>query len=102
MNRSILYHPETGRLIDIASVEVVRAGVLKLCWTDGTEREVDVSDSFGKNHPGLRQLADPKQFATVRVGEFGGIEWENGVDMCPHALRLKAEEQRPAHMAAAE
>lgn len=84
------------------SVSVPSHGVLRLRWTDGVTRDVDVSGSSGAGNPLLRQLADPAVFATVRVGEFGGVEWANGIDMCPHALRLQADEHDATGIAAAE
>jgi len=88
--------------VRIVSVSAPLHGVLRLLWTDGIARDVDISGSFDGMHPLLRQLADPAVFSTVRVEEFGGVEWANGIDMCPHALRLKADEQDATGIAAAE
>ena len=91
-----------GRLVKVVAVSAIAHGIVRASWTDGVERDVDISAMFDKQHPLFSQTAQPEMFTTVRVGEFGGLEWANGMDYCTHALRLKADEQNAARATAAE
>ena len=90
-----------GEAVSVVAVRALTEGVLHIRWDDGVERDVDVAAMLS-GHPLLEALRDNVQFADVKVGEFGGVEWGNGIDMCPHALRIKADEQYAARLSAAE
>jgi hypothetical protein len=70
----------------IRSVEPLDGFVVRLCFDDGTEREVDLeSDLWGPVFEPLR--ADRELFRQVRVDEeLGTIVWPNGADMDPDVL----------------
>ena len=90
-----------GKLVNVIAVDTPRQGILRIMWDDDVELDVDIMDTFD-GHPLLEALNDPAVFETATVGEFGGIEWANGIDMCPQALRIRANEQNAAQITAAE
>lgn len=60
---------------------------LELTFTDGTRGEVDLRDRVVGRGGLFAPLENVYYFAQVRVdGEFGTIEWPNGVDLCPDVL----------------
>jgi hypothetical protein len=69
----------------ITSVEVLGHYRLRLSFSDGSSRDVDLT---GELHgPVFEPLADPKFFARVRVDdELGTVAWPNGADLDPLVL----------------
>jgi len=80
-----------GEPASVISVEVVRDFVLRLSFSDGTSRELDLEGNlWGPVFEPLRD--DPALFAQVRVDhELGTIVWPNGADMDPVVLHGSAE-----------
>ena len=70
----------------ITSVAPLEGFVLRLDFSDGTTREVDLEDElWGPIFEPLRQ--NPELFRQVRVdAELGTIVWPNGADMDPDVL----------------
>ena len=74
-----------GLTPDITAVEVVRHGVLKLTFADGTGGEVDVLDRM--RGPVFEEARTPEGFAKVRVDrETGTVVWPAGADLAPDTL----------------
>jgi hypothetical protein len=75
--------PRTAR---IASVEVLGGFKLRLGFSDGLTREVDLEpELWGPVFEPLKR--DPTLFRQVRVDpELGTIVWPNGADMDPDVL----------------
>jgi hypothetical protein len=75
-----------GSHVTVTSVEVLGDFVLRLSFSDGSSREVDLEDRLrGPIFEPLR--ADPKLFAQVELDEeLGTIVWPNGADMDPVVL----------------
>jgi hypothetical protein len=69
----------------VTAVEPLEGFVLRLTFTDGLIREVDLSgDLWG---PMAEPLRDPGYFAQVRVDpELGTVVWPNGYDLDPDVL----------------
>jgi hypothetical protein len=69
----------------IRSVEVLGHYRLRLGFSDGVSRDVDLA---GELHgPIFEPLADPNFFAKVRVDdELGTVTWPNGADLDPLVL----------------
>lgn len=74
-----------GTLARIRSVEPLEGFRLRLTFTDGLTREVDLSgDLWG---PMAEPLQEPDYFRQVRVDpELGTIVWPNGYDLDPDVL----------------
>jgi hypothetical protein len=73
-------------MIDVTDVEVVRDRVVRLRFSDGIEREVDLSRFLWG--PVFERIAvDDAEFRRVRVDpEIGTICWPNGADLDPYVL----------------
>jgi Protein of unknown function (DUF2442) len=71
--------------IRVEAVEPVRGYVLRLMFSDGTTRDVDLEpDLWG---PVFEPLRDHELFRQVAVdSELGTIVWPNGADMDPDGL----------------
>ena len=71
--------------LHVRSVRHVRAYELRLEFSDGAAKDVDLSSElYGKVFEPLR---DPAFFARVRVNEeTKTIEWPNGADFAPEFL----------------
>jgi len=70
---------------------------IRLRYDDGTEGSIDLSSEIRKGGV-FAALEDPAVFASVRIGEFGQVEWPNGVDLCPDALYLRLAKQTPREL----
>ena len=85
----------TRTLARVTSVEPLEGFRLRLTFTDGLVREVDLSgDLWG-------QMAEPLQdadyFRQVRVDpELGTVVWPNGYDLDPDVLHGDYESVGPA------
>jgi hypothetical protein len=78
-----------GQLVRVTAVEALHGFVLRLSFSDGTARELDVEEFLrGPVFEPLR--ADPELFRKVRV-QSGAIVWPNGADMDPVVLHGSAE-----------
>lgn len=76
----------TRQLVRIRSVELLGGFQVRLGFTDGTQREVDLEPYLhGPIFEPLRD--DPAVFGSVTVDErMGTIVWENGADIDPDVL----------------
>jgi hypothetical protein len=67
-----------------------------LRFSDGVEGIANLSEFAGK---GVFQLWDvDDEFRNVRIGESGGIEWGELIDMCPDALYLRITGKTPEEL----
>lgn len=72
-------------LARITTVEPLEGFRLRLSFTDGLVREVDLSDDLWG--PMAEPLQDPAYFRQVRVDpECGTVVWPNGYDLDPDVL----------------
>jgi len=69
----------------VTAVEPLNSFLLRLTFTDGLIREVDLSDDLWG--PMAEPLQDPDYFRQVRVDpELGTVVWPNGYDLDPDLL----------------
>lgn len=75
-----------GHLVRIHTVEPLERFVVRLGFTDGTRRDVDLEPYLrGPVFEPIRR--DPEVFRAVRVDRrMGTIVWENGADIDPDVL----------------
>ncbi len=67
-----------------------------LRFADGTEGVADLSEFSGK---GVFKTWDTGHtFKKVQVGEGGGIQWTDQIDLCPDALYLKVTGKAPEEL----
>lgn len=73
-------------MVDVTEVEVLRGRTVRLRFSDGSERTVDLTPFLWG--PVFEQLAsDDDEFRKVRVdSEIGTISWPNGADIDPLVL----------------
>lgn len=77
-----------GLTPDITAANVVRHGVLRLTFADGSRGEVDVLDRM--RGPVFADARTPQGFAQVEVDhETGTVAWPDGADLAPDALYLR-------------
>jgi hypothetical protein len=67
---------------------------LLVTFTDGTRREADFGAFLqSSTRPLVRQFADPVQFATVHLDEFGVLVWgDDEMDINPVSIHAGAFE----------
>jgi Protein of unknown function (DUF2442) len=71
--------------VTVTSVEVLGHYRLRLRFSDGSSREVDLTGEL--RGPVFEPLADPDYFAQVQVNpELGTVVWPNGADLDPLVL----------------
>jgi len=69
----------------VTAVEPLKGSRLRLTFTDGLVREVDLSDDLWGSM--AEPLQDPDYFRQVRVdSELGTVVWPNGYDLDPDVL----------------
>jgi hypothetical protein len=69
----------------VVAVEPLEGSRLRLTFTDGLVREVDLSGELWG--PMAEPLLDPDYFGQVRVDpELGTVVWPNGFDLDPDVL----------------
>ena len=73
-------------MVRIRSARVVEGFTVRLTFTDGTEKTIDLRPYLcGPVFEPL--LKDPDAFRALRVDqELGTIVWPNGADICPDVL----------------
>ena len=72
-------------IMRITRVEVVAPRLLKLVFSDGTQKVVDVSPIL--EGPIFQPLQDPSFFALAALDLVSGtVVWPNGADFAPEAL----------------
>ncbi len=74
------------KLVRIQSVEPLENFIVRLEFTDGTSRDVNLEPFLrGKVFESLRN--NPEKFRAVKVdSRMGTIVWENGADIDPDVL----------------
>jgi hypothetical protein len=77
---------ERDRLVRIQSVKVLDGFRVRLGFTDGTQREIDLEPYL--HGPIFEPMKnDPRLFRSVKVDKrMGTIVWDNGADMDPDVL----------------
>jgi Protein of unknown function (DUF2442) len=73
-------------VVDVTHVEVIRERVVTLRFSDGTERQVDLTPFLWG--PAFEEIArDESLFQAVSVDpETGTLSWPNGADLDPDVL----------------
>ncbi len=83
-------------MIDITNIEVMHDRVVRLRFSDGSDRVVDLAPLlWGPVFEGI--ASDDELFAQVEVDpEIGTIVWPSGADLDPDVLHGDHEPANPA------
>lgn len=83
-------------MVDVTKVVVVEERTVRLTFSDGSERVVDLMPLLWG--PVFEEIArDDDLFAQVRVDpDIGTITWPNGADLDPDVLHGDYQPARPA------
>jgi len=83
-------------VVDVTKVEVVEERTVRLTFSDGSERVVDLMPLLWG--PVFEEIArDDDLFTQVRVDpDIGTITWPNGADLDPDVLHGDYEPAHPA------
>jgi hypothetical protein len=74
--------------LHVEQVTHLKDFTLRIEFSDGSVRDVDLSDELGGEI--FEPLRDPDFFSRVTVNpETGTIEWPNGADLAPEFLHEK-------------
>ena len=86
-------------MVDVTKVEVVEERTVRLMFSDGSERVVDLTPLLWG--PVFEEIAkDDELFSAVRVDPgIGTITWPNGADLDPDVLHGDHEPAHPARSA---
>lgn len=76
------------RMPTIKAVAPVGGHALHLCWSDGTEADIDMARVFPPQE--MAVFGDADVFAAVALGDWGhSLEWPNGIDIGADRLWLE-------------
>lgn len=64
-----------------------------LCYEDGTEGVVDLSDLAGRGV--FEAWKDPGYFEAVEIGEYGELRWGSEIDLDPDELYMRLTGKEP-------
>ncbi len=73
------------RMNRLSNILVLDHYCLRLEFSDGFTKTVDMSPFLGRGI--TTDLLDYDNFKRVGIESGGGLEWYNGFDFCPNALR---------------
>lgn len=72
---------------NLVSVAALPNYCVQLTYDDGAAGQVDLSHLAGQGV--FSAWLDSKSFGQVKLGEFGELNWGNGIELCPDALYLQ-------------
>lgn len=88
---------KASKVARIVKVSALKGYSLRLTFADSAAKTVDLEPILWG--PIFAPLRDKGEFKKVRVSpEFGCIEWPNGADLCPDALRRWRAPQRKTEL----
>lgn len=75
----------------LVNMEVLDKYCMQLEFSDGLQKTVDIRPFLGLGI--TTELLAYENFRRVRIEAGGGLEWYNGFDFCPNALRELSSEE---------
>jgi hypothetical protein len=76
----------SAEMITATNVEALDGYLIRVTFSDGAVKEVDLSDGLAAARGVFLALRDPRMFAAVRISESGAVEWPGEIDLDPEVL----------------
>jgi hypothetical protein len=77
----------TMEMIRATQVEAFEGYVIRVSFSDGAVKDIDMSGELAEAKGVFQALRDPKVFCQVRVNELNGaVEWPGEIDLDPEVL----------------
>jgi hypothetical protein len=74
-------------IIQATDVEPLEGYVVRVTFSDGAVKEIDLSEDLARAHGVFLALRDPRIFSEVRINEASGtVEWPGEIDLDPEVL----------------
>jgi len=76
-----------SEMINATDVEALEGYAIRVSFSDGAVKEIDLSEELANARGVFSALRDPRLFSEVRVNEASGtVEWPGEVDLDPEVL----------------
>jgi hypothetical protein len=76
-----------SEMITVTAVDALEGYRIRVAFSDGAVKEIDLTDLVGRARGVFHALADPKVFKQVQANpETGTVEWPGEVDFDPEVL----------------
>jgi hypothetical protein len=77
----------TTDMIRATQVEALEGYVIRVSFSDGAVKEIDMSGELAEAKGVFKALRDSRIFSQVRVDDFSGaVEWPGEIDLDPEVL----------------
>ncbi len=77
MKISIDYSVNDPQNIKVISAKYIADFAIKICFTDGTEKQIDFEPFLSKSHhPAIRKYLDAKEFSKFEIVD-GNLNWND-------------------------
>jgi hypothetical protein len=77
---------------EVIEFKVLQDFHLWVKFQDGFAQSLDIKPFLGNGF--TAELLNPAEFKKVHIESGGGLEWENGFDLCPNFLRELIENKK--------
>lgn len=77
----------TTDMIRATQVEALEGYVIRVSFSDGAVKKIDMSGELAEAKAVFKALRDPEVFSQARVNELSGaVEWPGEIDLDPEVL----------------
>jgi hypothetical protein len=76
----------SAEMITASHVEALDGYLIRVTFSDGAVKEIDLSDELAAARGVFLALRDPRMFAAARISESGAVEWPGEIDLDPEVL----------------
>jgi hypothetical protein len=76
----------SAEMITASHVEALDGYRIRVTFSDGAVKEIDLSGELAAARGVFLELRDPRMFAAVRISETGAVEWPGEIDLDPEVL----------------
>ena len=83
-------------MLKVSNVEALSEYRIRVCFEDGVEGEVDLSQYVGKGV--FAAWSDGDFFNAVHVSSHGSIAWSDDIELCPDSIYLELTGKTPKEL----